>query len=167
MTWFAPDITRRLPSTDVDERETLQGWLDFHRDTLMLKCAGLSGDQLATATAEPSNLTLLGLVRHLATVEREWFRQTVAEMDIEDLYAKGADLDDLDPTQAEQEFATYHDECRLGDEAIAGLPLTHTFAHHGVTMNLRWVYAHMIEEYARHNGHADLIRERLDGTTGV
>ncbi len=171
MTWFAPEINRRLPPTNVGEREMLQAWLDFHRDTLLLKCANLTAEQLASASIQPSNLTLLGLVRHMAGVEREWFRQTAAGLDVDDLYATedepDADLESIDPARAEADFATFGDECRLGDDAVASLNLSHKFQHRGKSMNLRWVYNHMIEEYARHNGHADLIRERIDGTTGV
>ncbi len=87
MTWFAPE-DNPPPAADKrrTEREMLQAWLDFHRDTLLLKCAGLTAEQLASASVEPSNLTLLGLVRHMAGSSAEWFRQTAAGLDIDDLF---------------------------------------------------------------------------------
>jgi hypothetical protein len=170
--WIAPAVERRHEPYVADERAMLQGWLDFHRDTLLWKCAGLTGEQLTTASAEPSNLTLLGLVRHMADVERSWFRHRAAGQDVGPVFFteenEDADLTDGTPDSAEADFATFRRECELADEAAAALPLEHTFVHPrtGATIGLRWVYVHMIEEYARHNGHADLIRERIDGTTG-
>ncbi|MFF0178072.1 DinB family protein [Micromonospora sp. NPDC005223] len=175
MTWTAPKIDPRHEPYVADERTMLQGWLDLHRDTLQHKCAGLTAEQLRTPSVEPSGLTLLGLVRHLAYVERWWFRHRAAGLDLPDLYDFSVDPDadfndiaDADPAEA---FATLRTEIEAADQAVAGLPLEHTFLRRrrdGGTdeMNLRWVYVHMIEEYARHNGHADLIRERVDGVTG-
>ncbi|MFE9690441.1 DinB family protein [Micromonospora sp. NPDC005806] len=174
MTWRAPEIDRRHEPYLADERTMLAGWLDWHRDTLLHKCAGLTAEQLRTASVEPSGLTLLGLVRHLADVERWWFRIRAAGEDIPGLYDADedpdADLNAIAGADAEEAFATYRAEVEAADRAVADLPLDHTFLRRrdGGTdeMNLRWVYVHMIEEYARHNGHADLIRERIDGVTG-
>ncbi|ARF54257.1 DinB family protein [Streptomyces gilvosporeus] len=172
MTWTAPQITRRDMPTAAGEREMLQGWLDWHRDTLLAKCTGLTPEQLVQASAPPSTLTLLGLVRHLALVERSWFRERFAGEEIEDLYDLDrnidADFDDADPAGAEADLATLRAEIEAADAAVKGRGLDETFVHErtGKELNLRWIYVHMIEEYARHNGHADLLRERIDGATG-
>src|SRR5215475_12114956 len=140
-----------------------------------MKCAGLTPEQLRVASVEPSRLTLLGLVRHMAEVERWWFRIRFAQLDIPALYDENAVTDDSDTAfddlakaDSETEFATFRAECEASDAAVAeyGLDDVITLPRSGRTMDLRWVYLHMIEEYARHNGHADLIRERVDGVTG-
>ena len=169
--WTAPPVDRTDEPVTGDERLMLDGWLDHHRDTLLLKCAGLTAAQLKQAAAEPSTLTLLGLVRHMAEVERSWFRIRAAGQDVGWLFCSDTnldgDLDDVAGADAEADFATFRDEVRLAREAAAGLPLEHEFSTKRHTaMSLRWVYLHMIEEYARHNGHADLLRERIDGVTG-
>jgi hypothetical protein len=170
--WTAPSVERTNPAYVAGEREMLDAWLDYHRKTLLLKCAGLTAAQLKTAAVEPSNLTLLGLVRHMAEVERWWFRRNSAGEPITALYCTEAspdgDFDDLDDADPATDLATFADECAKADAAVADLPLDHTFRHprRGADMSLRWVYTHMIEEYARHNGHADLLRERIDGHTG-
>ncbi|MEU2611767.1 DinB family protein [Micromonospora sp. NPDC007271] len=172
MTLRAPEITRKNEPYVGDERTMLEGWLDYHRDTLLLKCAGLTADQLRTASVEPSALTLLGLVRHMAEVEAWWFRENVAGEPVEYPYftPETPDADhDVSNADAEADFATYHREVALARAASADRSLDETFIEVGPkkrTFNLRWVYVHMIEEYARHNGHADLIRERIDGVTG-
>ncbi|WP_200211912.1 DinB family protein [Micromonospora coerulea] len=175
MTWRAPEIDRSHEPYVADERTMLEGWLDYHRDTLLYKCAGLTAEQLRTASVEPSTLTLLGLVRHMADVERWWFRIRAAGEDIPGLYHGDEDPDadlnavaDADPAET---FATFRAEVEAARKAATGLSLDHTFRRlrrdsGGDEMNVRWVYVHMIEEYARHNGHADLIRERIDGVTG-
>ncbi|MEU8068398.1 MULTISPECIES: DinB family protein [unclassified Micromonospora] len=175
MTWTVPEIDRRHEPYVADERTMLEGWLDHHRDTLVHKCAGLTAEQLRTRSVEPSGLTLLGLVRHMADVERWWFRVRATGQELPDLYDYDADPDadlnhvaDADPAEA---FATLRAEIEAARAAVAGLPLEHTFHHRRGDatheISLRWVYVHMIEEYARHNGHADLIRERIDGVTGA
>ena len=173
MDWTAPEITRTSPPHTADERPMLEGWLDWHRQTLLAKCAGLGADQLKRAAAEPSSLTLLGLVRHMGEVERWWFRRQAAGEEIGDLFCSeqspDGDFDDLDTADPEADFATHLRECELARAAAEGLPLEHTFHNprRDTDLSLRWVYVHMIEEYARHNGHADLLRERIDGVTGV
>ncbi len=171
MTWTAPDVTRVHEPLVADERTMLDGWLDWHRATVLFKCAGLTGAQLAEQSTPPWYLSLLGLVRHMADVERAWLRRRFRAEDIEPLYERDdrpdADFKEVDPARAEQDFATFIAECDLARQAAAGASLDDTFAHprHG-EMSLRWIYVHMIEEYARHNGHADLLRERIDGVTG-
>src|SRR5690242_2349822 len=172
MMWTAPQIERRSEPFVADERAMLQGWLDLHRDTLLFKCAGLTAEQLKLASADPSNLTLLGLVRHMAEVERAWFRQRVAGERIDGIFSSpdnfDGDFDDVADADAESDFATYRAEVAACDAAVAGRSMDETFVHPRTRreMSIRWVYVHMIEEYARHNGHADLIRERIDGVTG-
>ena len=169
--WTAPPVERTEPPFIADERAMLETWLDYHRATLLWKCAGLTAEQLTVASAAPSNLTLLGLVRHMAEVERSWFRTRAAGVDVGWLFATeengDADITDGTPASAEADLAAFARECELASEAVADMSLEDTFRHpRGAEISLRWVYVHMIEEYARHNGHADLIRERIDGATG-
>ena len=169
MTWTAPAVEHAFPGRGADERTALQSWLDFHRQTLLWKCAGLTHEQLSTRTVEPSSLSLLGLVRHMAEVEAWWFRTNLTGVSAHGFF--GADGDDdfdlLDQVPAEEVFERFRAECEAADAAAAGLPLETTFVTgHGRELDLRWIYLHMIEEYARHNGHGDLLRERLDGVTG-
>ena|SRR5690606_16398427 len=170
MTWTAPEITRTDEPTVADERTMLQGWLDWHRQTLLYKCQGLTAEQLKRAAVPPSNLTLLGLVRHMAEVERVWFRRRVRGEDIGSIFGdRDEGFEGIEEADAEADFATFHAEVKAADAAAAGVPLDFTFRHprSGNEISVRWVYLHMIEEYARHNGHADLIRERIDGATGA
>jgi uncharacterized damage-inducible protein DinB len=175
MTWKAPDVDRIEPPEIADERAALQGWLDYHRATLLWKCAGLDGGQLVARPVESSTLSLLGLVRHMAEVERWWFRRRFAGLaGVDDLYCSDeyldGDFDLTDAERAEADFATFQAECAAADEAARGRALEETFTFSTrtgtETMDLRWIYLHMIEEYARHNGHADLLRELIDGVTG-
>lgn len=172
VTWTAPDRERTETPLVADERTMLQAWLDRHRDTLLWKCAGLTGDQLRTRSVEPSGMSLLGLVRHLTEVERGWFRRAAAGQDLEYVYCSednpDGDFDDIADADPEATFAAFRAEIAQADAAVAALPLDHTFRHRWSDddYNLRWVYLHMLEEYARHNGHADLLRERIDGFTG-
>jgi uncharacterized damage-inducible protein DinB len=167
--WIAPQAHREDELKTGSERVMLQSWLDWHRQTLLTKCAGLTAEQLKTASVPPSTLTLLGLVRHLTDVERSWFRIRAAHEPIEEIYGTpeepDADLDNVADADPEAAFTLFAAELKLADAAVAALPLEHEF-HHRMPRTLRWVYLHMIEEYARHNGHADLLRERLDGATG-
>ncbi len=149
------------------ERVLLQAFLDWHRATLLHKCAGLTGEQLAERAVPPSDLSLLGLIRHMTRVERAWFRQRFADEPVEDAYGREAAFTDTDPARAAADYARFTEECKLADAAAAHAPLDATCTHDGYTMSLRLIYLHMIEEYARHLGHADLLRERIDGATGV
>src|SRR5262245_51814431 len=172
MEWTGPEITRVDPPYVGDELTMLNSWLDYHRQTLLWKCQGLTAEQLKTASAEPSNLTLLGLVRHMAEVERGWFRLRFAGEDLPLLYctddSPDGDFDDVADADASTDFATFAAELDAARQAAAGRGLDETFIHprRQREISLRWVFVHMIEEYARHNGHADLIRERIDGVTG-
>jgi hypothetical protein len=166
----APPDDRRYPPETGDERATLQGYLDFHRDTLMWKCAGLTAEQLKARPLPTTNLSLLGLVRHLADVERSWFRRRVTGEDAPPIFYTEAEPDlDIDPppgADPEADFAVWRAEVAACDAAVADRDLDDTFVSRTETLSLRWLYGHMIEEYARHNGHADLIRQAIDGATG-
>jgi uncharacterized damage-inducible protein DinB len=173
MTWIAPDVTRTDPPNAADERSALQGWLDYHRQTLRWKCAGLTGEQLVTRPVASSTLSLLGLVRHMTEVERGWFRRGFGgQVDLAAAYCSDehpdGDFDLADQAAAEADFAAFSSECAAADDAARGHALDETFVRgrSGQTFDLRWIYLHMVEEYARHNGHADLIRELIDGVTG-
>ncbi|MEU1813943.1 DinB family protein [Streptomyces roseifaciens] len=170
MTWTAPAITRPAGSLAAGERPLLTGLLAWHRSTLLLKCAGLTGEQLAERTVPPSDLSLLGLIRHMAKVERIWFRERFAGQDVPRLHSTeengNADFEEADPARAAAYYACLLEEQRLADEAVAGASLDDTFTVDGEPCSLRFVHLHLIGEYARHNGHADLLRERTDGVTG-
>jgi uncharacterized damage-inducible protein DinB len=162
---------RPQPPDAGDERSTLAGFLDFHRATLLWKCEGLSAEQLAQRGVPPSRLSLLGLVRHLTEVERSWFRHGFAGQDLPKLYSSeaepDADFDRAEAAGAQADLAAYRAEIEAARAAVAGAGLAETFTNkRGRVFSLRWVYTHMIEEYARHNGHADLLREVIDGATG-
>ena len=171
--WTAPQTTRQDAPYIKGERQMLEAWLDFHRQTLLGKCSGLTAAELRQRAAPPSSLSLLGLIRHMAEVERSWFRRRVAGEDVDFRYSSEADpdgeFDRVDTADAEQDFATYLREIDLARQAVAGRELDETFFHprRHAQMSVRWVYVHMLEEYARHNGHADLLRERIDGEAGL
>ncbi|MBT2452863.1 DinB family protein [Streptomyces sp. ISL-43] len=165
---------RTEPSTTANERDMLDGWLDYHRSTLAWKCEGLPDEHLRATPLLPSELSLLGLVRHMAEVERYWFREIMLGEELPELYCTDDDPDgdfhfDGKDTWAEAE-QVWQTEVELARQAAAGrsLDLASNAESHrrGEVFSLRWVYTHMIEEYARHNGHADLLREHLDGSTG-
>ena len=173
MTWSAPQITRIDPPPAGDERTLLDAFLDHHRQTLLVKCAGLTAAQLRLRSFDPSGLSLLGLVRHMAEVERAWFRRRIGGESIDYLYCHteanpDGDFDDVDAADARVDYDVYCREVELCRAAAAGRSLDGTFYHstRREEMTVRWAYLHMIEEYARHNGHADLLRERIDGATG-
>ncbi|MFI1393976.1 DinB family protein [Streptomyces sp. NPDC020681] len=163
---------RSEPSTTAGEREMLDGWLDYHRETLEAKCAGLSDEQLRKRSVEPSELSLLGLVRHLAECERGWFRNVLAGEDLPTIYSEEDRDGDFHATEQDtyaEAYATWQAEIARARKLAATCSLDDigTGEHRsGDTFNLRWILTHMIEEYARHNGHADLLRERIDGATG-
>jgi uncharacterized damage-inducible protein DinB len=169
--WTAPAVTRIDEPTTGAERPMLEGWLDWQRQTLLIKATGLTAEQLKLASTPPSNLTLLGLIRHMTDVERSWFRRRAAGDSIEYLYSSDdnpdGDFDDVADADAEADYAAFVAELDSVRKVAAELPLEHEFiGRRGRPISLRWVYMHMIEEYARHNGHADLLRERIDGATG-
>lgn len=171
MTWTAPAVDRPAGSLTAPERSLLQGYLDFYRTTLLFKCAGLTASQLAERPSPPSNLSLLGLIRHLTKVERIWFRIHFAADPAEPVFplelGKDADFELIDASTAEAEYNGLIEEWKLSDEAAAGHSLDERFTFKDTESTLRMIYIHLIGEYARHCGHADLVREQLDGTTGA
>jgi uncharacterized damage-inducible protein DinB len=167
MNWIAPPVERVDEDYTAGERGLLEGVLDRQRDTLRWKCAGLTGEQLARQAVPPSDLSLLGLLRHVADAERAWFRRRFGRQDLPELYGPVASFTEADPARAEADYQRLIDEQAACRAAAAGAPLDATFQHEEVgEMTLRWIYTHLIEEYARHNGHADLLRQVIDGTTG-
>ncbi len=152
------------------EREILTAYLDWHRATFAAKCAGLTPEQLSARSVEPSDMSLHGLVRHLAGVERWWLRIRFAGEELPLLHYSDddphQDFDDVagDPAEA---FALWREETARGREIAAAFPLDAIGGpDHEEPVQLRTVLVRLIAEYARHNGHADLLRERVDGATG-
>jgi uncharacterized damage-inducible protein DinB len=172
MTWRAPEVIRTDWPSIGDERTMLDGLVDWHRQTLLVKCAGLTAEQIKQRSAEPSGLSLLGLVRHLTNVERGWFWDFGGQMTLlhwtgDDPSTGWTDFSGVPEADPRADLAAYRETCQRSRDLVAGASLDDTFTEEqGRTFSLRWVYLHMIEEYARHNGHADLLRERIDGTTG-
>jgi uncharacterized damage-inducible protein DinB len=146
----------------------LRAMLDWHRATLLWKCTGLTGEQLAEYSVPSSGLCLLGLIRHMTKVERVWFRTQFAGEPVGNPFGENwnADFEEIDPARAAADYARLTEEFKLADAAVANASLDDTFDHRGEPMSLRMIYLHMIEEYARHNGHADLLREAIDGAVG-
>ncbi|MFC6157701.1 DinB family protein [Kribbella sp. NPDC058693] len=165
-TWTTPERPEP-PINPVDERSALDDRLDFQRTTLLQKCGGLTPEQLATRSVPPSTLSLLGLVRHLSGVEA-WFHEYDDQPDhlyFWDYQPGSTNRSDVvDITRAADDLASYQASVARSRTAVAGLSLDAVSP--GEDYTLRWIYLHMIEEYARHNGHADFLRERIDGATG-
>jgi len=165
-----PDEDPRADGGFVGEREILVGYLRDRRLTLELKCAGLDAEQMARRSVEPSNLSLLGLVRHLADVERGWFRKRLAGQDAPPHFLSKADPNgDFDGAVPDAEIVAqaweaWRTEVAFADQFVADAPDLALVGKDGDV--LREVLVHMIEEYARHNGHADFLRERIDGRVG-
>jgi len=167
---------RAEPPAAGSERDTLTGFLGWHRGTLELKCSGLDAAALARRSAEPSSLSLLGLVRHMADVERGWFRRLMAGQDAPPRFYspedRDGDFDNVrpDPAMVAEAWQAWHEEIAFADRFVAAAPSLDLVGKREDKwrgpMSLRWVLNHMIEEYARHNGHADLLRERIDGAVG-
>jgi hypothetical protein len=175
MTWRVPVVERGY-RTDMacGERELLDDWLRLRRVFLLRKCAGLTAGQLRTASVEPSSLTLLGLLRHMTEVEREWFRGKFLHEDLPELYSSqehpDGDFTLVADADAEADYMTFLAETARCDEAVAGHSLDELADDAKAPtgkVSLRWVYIHVLEEDAQHTGHADLIRERIDGATGA
>lgn len=164
---------RRPPDFVGDERTLLAGFLRWQRETLEAKCAGLTPAQMAARVVEPSTISLLGLVRHMARVEQGWFRQCVEGEPVAPHYRGPGNVDgEWDDAAGtvecvEEAFARWRAECASSDEILAAQALDDTFVDNGGgTWSIRALVLHMIEEYARHLGHADLLRERIDGRLG-
>jgi len=172
--FIEPDLDPRIdPAPQGDEKATLVAFLKFQRDTLELKCSGLDAEQLARRAVEPSGLSLLGLVRHLAGVELTWFRQVMSKQYVSRPFRSTSDPDAeftgavADPRAVEEAWAAWRSEVAYAERLVesSALDRVGTDEARG-EVSLRWVLFHMIEEYARHIGHADLLRERIDGRTG-
>jgi hypothetical protein len=165
------DPRRTEPTFLLGEREMLEQWLEFHRVTLLLKCEGLDDAGRKARPVPTSLLSLHGLLRHMAEVERNWFRRVLTREPATppiwyDPAIEDSELVPLDDADWEADLATWHAECEHSRAAAAARDLDDTGIRRGEPCSLRWIYVHMIEEYARHNGHADLIRELVDGAVG-
>lgn len=165
------DPRRSEPPYVLDERALLEAWLEFHRTTLLLKCEGLDDAARKRCPIPTSKLSLHGLVRHMAEVERSWFRKTLlrdtdAPWIWSDDRVDDRELVPLDGADWAADLAAWRAECDDSRAAATAHQLDDTGLRHGEPCSLRWIYVHMIEEYARHNGHADLIRELIDGQVG-
>ena len=165
------DPRRSEPPFVLGERAMLEGWLEFHRATLMLKCEGVSDAGRKARPIPTSKLSLHGLVRHMGEVERSWFRRALLnERDAPPVWydpaIEDSELVPLDDADWESDLTTWLEECERSRVAAAPFSIDHTGLGKGEPCSLRWIYVHMIEEYSRHNGHADLIREMVDGTVG-
>jgi uncharacterized damage-inducible protein DinB len=167
------DDPRRDVPCQADERSMLVGFLGWQRETLALKCGGLDAGQLARRAVEPSTMSLLGLLRHMAEVERSWFRRTMAGHVAPPHFYSDMDPDgDFDGAVPDAEVVAqawnvWRTEVTFADHFVAGASdLEVTGNSRWGAVSLRWVLMHMVEEYARHNGHADLLRQRIDGAVG-
>jgi uncharacterized damage-inducible protein DinB len=165
------DPRRQEPPYILSERDMLEGWLEFHRTTLLLKCEELDDAGRKSRPVPSSKLSLHGLVRHMAEVERNWFRRVLLRQpDLPSIWydraVEDSELVPLDDADWEADVAAWQAECDASRKAAADHELDDTGERRGEPCSLRWIYVHMIEEYARHNGHADLIRELVDGSVG-
>jgi uncharacterized damage-inducible protein DinB len=166
--------TRTDPESGLGERDALVAFLRYQRQTLILKTTDLDAAALAHRSVEPSSLSLLGLVRHMADMERIHFRRILAGQDVPMLYGSrenpDQDFTDVapDPEMVQQAWANWHEEVAFAERFVTDAPNLDISGvnRHGESLTLRHLLVHMIEEYARHNGHADLLRERIDGTVG-
>jgi uncharacterized damage-inducible protein DinB len=165
------DARRQEPPFVLPEREMLEAWLEFHRTTLLLKCEGLDDAGRKARPVATSKLSLHGLLRHMAEVERNWFRRVLlVAPDTPPIWydpaVEDSELVPLDDADWEADLAMWQAECEHSRQAAAQHGLDDTGVRRGEPCSLRWIYTHMMEEYARHNGHADLIRELVDGSVG-
>jgi uncharacterized damage-inducible protein DinB len=163
---------RTEPSLKSDERTMLVAWLEYQRATLDYKCDGLTDDQLRMRSVPPSAMSLLGLVRHMAEVELNWFRFWLAGEPPNPRYADDEEWN-VDGVDAAEGFDYWRSECAHSREVLATFDSLDAVganqpndSNPNSGFSVRWVMVHMIEEYARHNGHADLLRELIDGATG-
>ena len=159
---------RSMPGGLEDERSLLEGWLEYYRASLLAKCDGLSGEQLAARSCEPSPMSLAGLVRHMTEMERVYGHR-LADWGVGFLYCTDEDEDGdfgaVTAAGAAADLETFRANCARTREIMAGHGLDDTFGPRQ-SHTLRWFFLYLIKEYARHLGHADLLRERIDGTTG-
>jgi uncharacterized damage-inducible protein DinB len=174
--WLDPGDDPRETGAEqtTDERSTLLEYLRRYRLTLQIKCDDLDAAQLASRSVPPSTMSLLGLVRHMAEVERSWFRRVLAGQDAPRLYCTAADPDGdfdgavADPAAVADAWQRWREEVAFAEQFVDATPDLSTTGTHpdGSEPQLRDILVHMIEEYARHCGHADLLRERIDGRVG-
>ncbi len=168
--WLPPGQDPREPATPPrGEREVLTGYLEAYRTTLRLKCDDLSPEQLATRSVAPSALSLLGLLRHMARVEHQWFHRVIdGHADEERLYPDDHGFEDFAPDRASVDaaFASLDAEIARARTILNRVDLDTVVRHGDDEIEVRDIVVHMIEEYARHCGHADLLRECIDGRTG-
>jgi uncharacterized damage-inducible protein DinB len=172
--WVDPqDDPRETGTQPVGEKDTVWEYLRRYRLTLEMKCSDLDAAQLAARSVPPSTMSLLGLVRHLAQVEHHWFRRVLQGDDVPRLYRSTTDRDHdfngavADPAVVEEAWATWRREVAAADEWLAGdVSMDAEVPFGDDTASVRDILVHMVEEYARHLGHADLLRERIDGRTG-
>lgn len=169
--WLPHDEDPRMQMGSTrGERACLVGYLEHYRGTLALKCDGLTAEQLATRAVPPSNISLLGLVRHMARVEQSWFRRVIEErIDLPRLFQDedaGFDLPDVDDDLVRATHELWEGEIAYAREVLERTALDTVVDAKGDPTEVRDIIVHMIEEYARHCGHADLVRECLDGRTG-
>jgi uncharacterized damage-inducible protein DinB len=169
--WLPQDEDPRMQEGPTrGEKECLVGYLEHYRGTLALKCDGLDAAQLATRAVPPSHISLLGLVRHMARVEQSWFRRVIEErMDIERLFQDddgGFDFPEADDDLVREAHALWEGEIAHARVVLERTDLDTVVDVHGEPTEVRDIIVHMIEEYARHCGHADLVRECIDGRTG-
>ena len=165
------DPRRQEPPYVLGERDMLDAWLEFHRTTLVLKCEGLDDAARKSRPVPTTLLSLHGLVRHMAEVERNWFHRVIerkpevphiwADADVEDV-----ELAPLDEADWDTDLAAFEAQCEVSRQNASRHGLDDLGLRRGEDVSLRWIYNHMIEEYARHNGHADLLREMVDGAVG-
>ncbi len=168
-----PVFVRPEPLARGEERPQLDSWLAYYRATLLRKCAGLSLEALSQRPVPSSSMSLLGILRHMTFVEQVWFHLRFAGHDVALFYQRDddpdADFHDLTSATLDQVVANFHRTCERSDDVVGGHELEELVKVPGgrrEPVDLRWIYLHMIEEYARHCGHADLFRELIDGTVG-
>ncbi len=164
-------IERPEPPMVVDERTMLTVWLDYQRATLLWKCEGVEPVDMVRRGVPPSGLSLLGLVRHMTFVEWSWFEKVFAATGSPQPFDTSHDVDsdfnDLDPTRVPEDMERFVRQCDVSRAIVAGADsFDQLAAKSRDAVSLRWIVVHMIEEYARHNGHADLLRELIDGAVG-
>jgi uncharacterized damage-inducible protein DinB len=166
--------TERIgPPLIAGEREMLRAFLDYHRATLAMKCDGLTDEDLRRQSMPPSTLSLLGLVRHMAEVERAWFRRVINREDIPLVWSDEGDFQvayDASTATRKEAFDAWRAEVEHARRIEAAAELLDVTGHQsrwGKDLSLRLVMLHVIHEYARHNGHADFLREGIDGTVGA
>ena len=164
------DPRRQEPPHLLGERQMLEAWFEYQRVTLLLKCEGLDDAGRTCRPVPTSLLSLHGLVRHMAEVERGWFQRVLAGGPAPSLWAdpevEDSELVPLDGADWDADLEAWQAECAASRATAAGRALDDTGLDEGTPCSLRWIYVHMIEEYARHNGHADLIREPIDQSVG-